>query len=255
MSLFNVDLRRESVKAVQAFGTMLGERVNKAAWKTYLPALIDLVIAADRGDETAADKVDALLADGITMNDLIALGAACKVFGVTGSDQVYNVVLKLSRAAQNDAEFVDRMHGAIGGYQKAMGFARSSVYDNECGIGAPCEEDAEEARRGIALAAEDARCVLKSLVDATEKLSKTKQLSIMRTYAEMACNIIECTGCDVEFGDMSDYRTKFQAEVAAEMEAAKVPAHVIEAYKAQAAARNIADDALEDSATDGWQNV
>lgn len=252
MALFNVDLRRESVKAAHAFGSMLGERVNKAAWKSYIPEIVDLIIAADRGDETAADKVDALLVDSVTMNDLIALGAACKVVGVIGADEVYRIVVKLSTAAQNDPEYVSRLEGALGGYQRAMAFAR--VADETESYTGPTEDECVAAGRSLAAYIERARATLSALVEATAKASKAKQLAILNVYAEAACGAVASPDMGA-FDSTVNYRAQFQAAVAAEMEAAHVPSHVIEAYRVQSAASNIADDAIEDAATAGWQNV
>lgn len=246
MALFNVEIRRESVKAAQAFGTLLGERVNKAAWKTYLPALIDLVIAADRGDETAADKVDALLVDGITLNDIIALGAACKVVGVTGGEQVYKIVYKLGAAAQNDTEFVDRVQAALGGYQTAMAFARATETED---FPPPTDEEAAASRQHLADYIKKERAKLVALVDATSKTSKTKQLAMLYVYVETATGAVASPDYGPFDGNV-DYRAQFQAAVVAEMEAAKVPAHVIEAYKAQAAA-----DKAESMAFAGYADV
>ncbi len=80
MSLFNVDLRREAVKNAQSVGTALAERVNQAAWKTYLPALIDLLVNVLRDPATEyKDRLASILGENkVTVNDLIAIMAAAK---------------------------------------------------------------------------------------------------------------------------------------------------------------------------------
>ena len=80
MSLFNVDLRREAVKNAQSVGTALSERVNKAAWKTYLPALIDLLVSVLRDPSIEyKDRLASILGENkVMVNDLIAIMAAAK---------------------------------------------------------------------------------------------------------------------------------------------------------------------------------
>lgn len=242
MSLFNVDLRRESVKAAQALGTLLGERVNKAAWKSYVPAIVDLIIAADRGDETAADKVDALLVDGITMNDIIAIGAACKVVGITGEDQVYKIVYKLGNAAHGDKEFVDRMHAAIGGYQAATAFVcEADPVAIEKAVGVPRDNSFPLAKT---------RAELATLIEATSTLSKKKQTALVPAYVQAASRVLDWV--DVYDGDldMATFSDRFKAALIAEMETAGATTFIIDAYKAWSA-----QNAAEAMAFAGYENA
>ena len=244
MALFNVDLRREAVKNAQSVGTALAERVNKAAWKTYLPALIDLLVNVLRDPATEyKDRLASILGENkVTVNDLIAIMAAAKsqiaqygrdsesmggfLVALCADVEMDDDALFIAECGQQAASLATRVPGVSSAGYGVMNMDGNLQLVGEGGVlySTP-EEYAEHAEK---TAAQD-RADLRQLVAAMAKLPKKDQRAIINTLAHAVTRVAFTEPLD--YGSPV-YNIEFRKTAIKVLRAAGASADLVRAYTA-----------------------